>query len=152
MTGNQLVAYNLKRARDLRGLTQEQAAELLEPYLDGSWSPASFSAAERSAIAGKRTREFTADDLLAFVAAFNLPMPFFLTPPPDVTDIEIGRIHAGRDALINSLFPPESEHARSLDRVRMVIAQLNAELGGADLVAFQLGQNPPRKPKEKKQP
>jgi transcriptional regulator with XRE-family HTH domain len=148
MTGNQLVAYNLRRARELRGLTQEQAAELLEPYLEELWSPASFSAAERSAIPGKRTREFTADELLAFTAAFNLPMPFFLTPPPDVTDIEIGRAHVTSAALIRALIPPESDQARVLEEVRMTVAQLHAKLAGPDLIAAQLTRSPRRKPKE----
>jgi hypothetical protein len=113
------------------------------------WSPASFSAAERSAIPGKRSREFTADELLAFAAAFNLPIPFFLTPPPDVDRFEIGRKRANRASLISALIPPESDQARILEQVRQTVAQLHSKLSDSDQVAMQLGQNPRRKPKEK---
>jgi hypothetical protein len=80
LTPNQIVAWNLKRVRTLSGLTQEQAAEKLEPYLGERWSVAVFSAAERS-IEGKRIRQFTADDIHAFARAFDLPVALFLTPP-----------------------------------------------------------------------
>ena len=82
MTANQLVAYNLRRARELRGLTQEQAAEQLEPYLGRRWSKATFSAAETSVTSG-RTREFSADEILAFSAAFAVPPGWFYLPPPE---------------------------------------------------------------------
>ena len=49
MTPNQIVAYNVAKARALRGWTQEQAAEALAPYLGARLSEASFSALERSA-------------------------------------------------------------------------------------------------------
>ena len=80
MTPNQLVAFNLWRARTLLGLTQEQAAERLEPYLGERWSKRVFSAAERS-MDGKRIRQFTADDLVAFAAGFDLPVWFFFATP-----------------------------------------------------------------------
>jgi transcriptional regulator with XRE-family HTH domain len=79
MTANELVAYNLRRARELRGLTQEQAAERLEPYLGHRWSKATFSSAE-TAMPG-RVRQFDADELLAFAAAFDLPLIWFFIPP-----------------------------------------------------------------------
>jgi transcriptional regulator with XRE-family HTH domain len=80
LTPNQVVAHNLRRARERRGLTQEQAAELLEPFLGERWSVAVFSAAERS-IAGKRVRVFDADTIHAFARAFGLPIGFFFLPP-----------------------------------------------------------------------
>ncbi len=51
-TPNQVVAYNLTRAREHRGWTQDEAAEALAPYLGTRWSKASFSQAERS-VAGR---------------------------------------------------------------------------------------------------
>ncbi len=81
LTPNQVVAYNLGRARRLRGWTQEQAAEQLAPALGETWSKAAFSAAERS-IAGKRIRQFTADDIVAFARVFQLPTGWFFLPPP----------------------------------------------------------------------
>src|SRR5689334_19601190 len=84
MTPNQIVAYNLRRARELRQWTQEEAAERLEPYLGERWSKATFSAAERS-VDGDRIRQFSADDLVALARGFDLPIAWFLLPPePEV--------------------------------------------------------------------
>lgn len=82
LTPNQVVAYNLPRARLFKGWTQEEAAEALAPFLGTKWSVANFSAIERS-VDGGRIRQFTADDLLALSRAFDLPIGFFLTPPGD---------------------------------------------------------------------
>jgi transcriptional regulator with XRE-family HTH domain len=83
MTPNQVVAYNLARARQWRGWTQEQAAEALEPYLGARWSKATFSAAERS-VDGRTIRQFSADDLVAFSRCFQVPLSWFFMPPaPD---------------------------------------------------------------------
>lgn len=79
-TPNQIVAHNLAKARLLRGWTQDQAAEACAPYLGTRLSPASWSALERS-VDGGRIREITADELVAFARAFDLPIGFFLTPP-----------------------------------------------------------------------
>ncbi|HXH87317.1 MAG TPA: helix-turn-helix transcriptional regulator [Gaiellaceae bacterium] len=79
VSANQLVAYNLRRARQMRGLTQEQAAGLLEPYLGKRWSKATFSAAETS-IEGKRVREFSGNDILAFASAFDVTVSWFFLP------------------------------------------------------------------------
>jgi DNA-directed RNA polymerase specialized sigma24 family protein len=89
LTPNQLVAYNLARLRRERGLTQEQAAELLEPHLGVRWSKAAFSQVEQSVL-GKRHREFTADDLVAFARAFDVPLAWFFLPP-DVGDLGVRR-------------------------------------------------------------
>ena len=79
ITANQLVAYNLQRARRLQEWTQaETVAELAK--VGRPWSTAVYSAAERS-IDGGRIRQFDADDLLAFSDAFGLPVTFFLLPP-----------------------------------------------------------------------
>src|SRR5438034_4610833 len=79
-TPNQIVAYNVAKARLLRGWTQEQAAEALAPYLGTKLSAASFSAIERS-VAGGRIREFTADEVFALARGFHLPIGWFFTPP-----------------------------------------------------------------------
>jgi transcriptional regulator with XRE-family HTH domain len=82
---NQIVAYNVARARTLRGWTQEQAATALAPYLGTKWSNASFSAVERS-IAGLRVKHFSADELVALARGFELPLGWFLLPPPPDQD------------------------------------------------------------------
>ena len=86
LTANQIVAFNLARAREWRNWTQEEAADALEPYLGKRWSKASFSQAERS-IAGRFIRQFTADEILAFARAFDLPIGWFFMPPPPWSDM-----------------------------------------------------------------
>ncbi len=80
LTPNQLVGYNLGCARQERRWTQAQAAEALEPHLGVRWTVAQVSAAERS-IDGTRIRQFTADDLVAFAQAFEVPITYFFLPP-----------------------------------------------------------------------
>src|SRR3990170_9315 len=83
LTPNQIVAYNLARARMLKRWTQEDAGKHLAAYLGPAWrKKATVSAAERSVDAGKKViRQFTADDLLAFSRTFGLPIAWFLMPP-----------------------------------------------------------------------
>lgn len=81
LTPNQVVAYNLAQARQLKGWTQDQATEALEPYLGSRWSKANYSAAERS-VDGGRIRNFDADEIVAFARAFELPVTWFFMPPP----------------------------------------------------------------------
>jgi hypothetical protein len=80
ITPNQIVAFNLTVARQLRGWTQEEAAAKLEPYVGARWSKATFSSAERS-IDGRRIRQFTADEIVAFSRCFDVPIGFFFMPP-----------------------------------------------------------------------
>ena len=79
-TPNQVVAYNLARARALREWTQDQARSALAPYLGVEWSKANYSAAERS-MDGVRVRQFDADEIVAFARAFELPISWFFMPP-----------------------------------------------------------------------
>ena len=79
---NQVVAYNIREARQLRGWTQEELAERLEPYLGQRLSQAGISAIER-AWDGERRREFDAHELLIYSMVFDLPIIWFLLPPPD---------------------------------------------------------------------
>jgi hypothetical protein len=87
-TPNQIVAYNVSRARLMRDWTQDQAAEAIEPYLGHRLSNASFSALERS-VDGGRIREFSADEIFAFARGFKLPIGWFFTPPSAIEDIGI---------------------------------------------------------------
>lgn len=77
---NQVVAYNIRAARELRGWTQEEFADRLEPYLGTRLTQASVSAIER-AWDGERRREFDAHELLVFAMVFDLPVLWFLLPP-----------------------------------------------------------------------
>ncbi len=87
LTPGQVVAYNLARARALTDWSQEQAARRLEPHLGVRWSNVVLSAAERS-YAGKRVRQFTADEIVAFAQAFELPVTWFFLPPGADADDE----------------------------------------------------------------
>jgi hypothetical protein len=82
ITANQLVAYNLMRARKSMGWSQEEAAEQLAPYLGAHWSEDVYSAAERS-YQEDPVRQFTADELLALSRAFAVPVSYFFLPPPE---------------------------------------------------------------------
>lgn len=93
MTPNQRVAYNLRRARKLRGWTQAEAAEKLEPYLGRRWSKASFSIAECSTDNGHRVRRFGADEIVAFAEGFDLPITWFLDEPSPPSCTHTCRIH-----------------------------------------------------------
>jgi transcriptional regulator with XRE-family HTH domain len=79
---NEIVAYNFRRARELRGLTQDEAADRLAPFLGVRLSQAAISGIE-GAYGGTKRREFDAQELLAFTCAFDLPIIWFLIPPPE---------------------------------------------------------------------
>lgn len=79
---NEVIAYNFRAARELRGWTQEEVALRLEPLLGQRLPQASISGIERT-YEGDRQREFDAHEILAFALAFDLPMVWFFLPPPD---------------------------------------------------------------------
>jgi transcriptional regulator with XRE-family HTH domain len=79
---NEIVAYNFRRARELRGWTQEEAAVRLERFLGTRLRQAAVSSIE-GAFGGERRREFDAQELLAFACGFDLPLIWFLLPPPE---------------------------------------------------------------------
>jgi transcriptional regulator with XRE-family HTH domain len=139
MTPNQIVAHNVARARELRGWTQEQAAEALAPYLGAKLSGPSFSNLERSAVKVERIRQFSADDLLALSRGFDLPIGFFFTPLPPAMD-------AG-------LFAPDAG-SKGLDPIVLLDAILgtpeNLEYWAGELLAYSASHAPmPRSKREK---
>jgi transcriptional regulator with XRE-family HTH domain len=78
---NEIVAYNFRLARELRGWTQETTAERLEQHLGQRLPQASISAIER-AYDGERRREFDAHEIYLFALTFDLPLVWFFLPPP----------------------------------------------------------------------
>jgi transcriptional regulator with XRE-family HTH domain len=122
---NQVVAYNVKAARELRGWTQDELADRLEPYLGQRLTQASVSAIER-AWDGERRREFDAHELLTFAMVFDLPIIWFLLPP------------AGDHRLMrNTTRPIDELYAHLLgrpDQLEPVYERLR-ELGHADPTA-----------------
>jgi len=79
---NQVVSYNLRAGRELRGWTQEDLAESLEPFLGTRPTQATISALER-AWDGDRRREFDVQEIAVYAAALDLPIMWFLLPPPE---------------------------------------------------------------------
>ncbi|MDQ3575795.1 MAG: helix-turn-helix transcriptional regulator [Actinomycetota bacterium] len=135
MTPNQVVAYNLMRARQLRGWTQDQAAAALEPYLGVRWSKASFSQAERS-VAGRFVRQFDADEVVAFARGFELPITWFFMPPPpwkDDAPVKLSTPDARRFGtevalLVDLVFGDDSHHPQLLEeRLREFLDQLGSD-------------------------
>ena len=127
LTANQVVAHNLRAARELRGLTQAEAAALLEPFIGERWSVAVFSAAERSVV-GTRVRVFDADLIHAFARAFGLPIGWFFLPPDAATVI-------GTDGATEA--PTKAAEQISLatwvsDEIRERIDEITRQLPAAD--------------------
>ena len=97
-TANQIVAFNVAKARLLRGWTQEEAADALAPYLGVRMSAASFSAIERS-VDVARPREFSANEILAFARGFRVPIAWFFTPPGFWEGVGVSTPDAGEEGL-----------------------------------------------------
>ena len=81
-TASQVVAHNLTRARELRGLTQAEIAERLSLFTASPWSATTVAQAEGS-VSGVRVRQFTANELAALARTFDLPIFYFFLPPED---------------------------------------------------------------------
>ena len=106
---NRLIGLNLRRARQLRGLSQAEAAELLQPYLGVRWSSSTFSLAETS-LSGRRVRDFSADEVAAFAKAFRLPAVFFYMPVPAVEADTQERREQARAIAAKTLAPLTQPH------------------------------------------
>ncbi|MGH9269178.1 MAG: hypothetical protein ACRD0D_13520, partial [Acidimicrobiales bacterium] len=70
---SQVVAHNMTRARQLRGLTQAEIATRLVAFTGNPWSQATVAQAEGSVL-GVRVRHFTATELVALARVFDLPV------------------------------------------------------------------------------
>lgn len=81
LTINQVVAFNLGRARKSRGWTQEDTARKLEAESGKKWSAATLSASERSVETG-RPRLFDANEIVSFARVFEYPVAYFFLPVP----------------------------------------------------------------------
>jgi hypothetical protein len=124
INANQLVAYNLRRVREEWRFTQEQAADRLWEYTGERWSKATFSAAERSYAPGTRTRVFSANEILAFAAAFQRDLGYFFEPPADEDVVIVcdgdARKTISRKALVDLARPSDlasPHHANELRRI-----------------------------------
>jgi hypothetical protein len=127
LTPNQVVAYNLLKARELRGWTQTQAAVRLAPHIGVEWSKASYSSAERSFERSERIRDFGADEIVAFAEAFALPIAWFFLPPEGEpgTEYQITGLDEddGVERLVDLVFPPETQRQELEDRLNYIVQQ-----------------------------
>ncbi len=79
-SASQVVAHNLTRARELRGLTQAEVAERLSRFTGTRWSQVTVAQAEGS-VSGARVRSFSANELVALARTFDMPVLYFFLPP-----------------------------------------------------------------------
>ena len=94
MTPNQIVAYNLAKARAMKGWTQNETTLKLRDYVGSTWSAASYSLIERS-VTGNRVKQFSTDELVGIARGFNLPLAWFFVPPPASEDVGLLLPNAG---------------------------------------------------------
>lgn len=146
---NQVVAYNLARAREAMGWSQEEAGRRLEPHLGVSWSKATFSQAERSVDPG-RSRGFTADEIVAFSRCFGLPVTWFFFPPPPGTPGIPHRAETGEtvrqysdrlNALLSQVFGTPEQADELMERIGAFAAELTPKTlaDARDVVAETAG-------------
>lgn len=137
---NQVVAANFRAARELRGWTQEECASRLAAHLGAQLGKASISAIERS-VETERRREFDATELVAFAATFDLPVIWFLLPPPGTAGLRLGTT----EAVMGDLVPLVLGRQHQLDAIAERLAQLvgidptEAEETAAALADFPVG-------------
>ena len=79
---NQIVAFNLRAARQLEGWTQEALAREITRRSGTHCTRTMVSELER-AWDGRRRREFDAHEIAVFAAALKVPIGYFFLPPPD---------------------------------------------------------------------
>ena len=77
---NQIVAYNLRAARQLCRMTQKSLAQELTRVSGIRVTDAMVSEMER-AWDGERRREFDAHEIAVFAVALKVPMAYFFLPP-----------------------------------------------------------------------
>ena len=121
LSTNQVVAANLRLARERSGMTQTALAEKLSDLTGRTYSKATISAMERSADKGQK-RLFDVQELLEFARLFELPMGWFLIPTEEQAGRQldiVGNDH-GSD-LIWYLWGTESQQRTMRERFRSLV-------------------------------
>lgn len=78
---NQVVAFNMRAARERMGWTQQALADRLSQLSGSPYSHAMVSSLER-AWDGERRREFDAQEIALLSVALEVPIVWFFLPPP----------------------------------------------------------------------
>lgn len=131
---NQLVSYNLMRARRSAAWTQQDVAELLEKYTGRPWSNASVSAAER-AWQGGRPRRFDANELVALSVIFDEPIGYFFLPPDGEDASKWVAMCELPDMELPKVDPSESYDLMSVIPSAQLVSLVGMENPPADFVA-----------------
>ena len=98
LTLNQIVAFNLRAARERQGWTQEELADKLAARSGRRISQSAISALERSWNSGRK-REFDVHELALYAVTLDVPILWFLLPPPNE-----GRQLEGLDRTVLQLY------------------------------------------------
>lgn len=80
MTVNQVVAWNIKRAREDARRTQDDMAEAIEQYTGTHWTKQTISTIERAATGGV-SRDISVGEIVAFARLLQVPISYFFEPP-----------------------------------------------------------------------
>jgi transcriptional regulator with XRE-family HTH domain len=142
MSVDEIVSSNLLAARELRGWTQQEAAERLSRYLGKPWSVQVYGDAER-AHRINRIKTFNADELTALSRAFQLPLEWWFLPPGPWTAVAprgapVDAAMSGDD-LLSLLFPVDPQMTADLQqRTERLFSQFAAETPHRDQPAAYL--------------
>src|SRR6266508_3513733 len=122
MDVNAIVSYNVKAARERRGMTQEDVAEGLAQLTGHQLPQASISAMERG-FDGERRRRFDAHELYLLSVVFNVPIAYFFIPPPGTGFGELADTRRPIAELWRSLLGTEDQ----LDAVDARLAEIKID-------------------------
>ncbi len=133
MNANQIVAYNMRRARKRRGWNQEDLAEALYPYSGQLLKKAAISNRERSAFSASRRVVFDAEEITALAMAFSLPVSWFFIPPPEAceTGAAPGDADLWVEQLLALLFGADDQQALIAERIAEIAEGSPARAGAA---------------------
>lgn len=117
MPVEQIVGYQVARARERRQLSQAELGQQLARYLGKPWSRQTVSVAEKGG------RAFIAAELAALAHLLEVPVEGFFKPPPDVQGIEITEgVVIDRQAFAETTLPADLT-AEALSDMQEVLAQ-----------------------------
>jgi len=117
MSADDVVSFNLKEARELRGWTQPEAATQVSKFLGKPWSVQVYGDAER-AHRINRVKVFSADEIVALSRAFQLPIVWWFVPRDariHITPRGGSATSATADELLSLLCPLESQMVTDLE-------------------------------------
>ena len=116
---NAVVSYNLKAIRERQGWTQQEVADRLARLTGHTLPQASISAMERG-FDGERRRRFDAHELYLLSVLFDVPIVYFLVPPPGSERAQLA--DTGRP--VTELYAAVLGHERQLAPVDERLAEI----------------------------